>query len=310
MFRRPDSEGEVLNVERGFKRHLRWIVPLLLIPFSVFVFLSIALIAMPSKDGAGVDWLVVVAGLCAAVAPIVFTILTITGAQKTYRRSRVFEMKMHKRNEAWARKMERQIVSEGGPRCDFEARAIAKTHATHWFECLAEGEAIPSADGFNLNLEPGELLLDQYRAKYARFYGQNVTYSTGGVFAMGSPLFVAGAMIGATVGKANARAQAQRMAAAQWREIQYVDVLVTDRRLIIPVGGRTLSFYYSGVVAFYPELEAMTLTLDYGDNTEPLQIFSPGIAATSVLLVRQLKGVEGMRSHPALKTISDQAITA
>ena len=299
-----------MNVERGFKRHLRWIVPLLLIPISVYVFALIAVSALPSEDGPGIGWLVIVSGLCVAIAPVVFIILTIIGAQKTYRRSRLFEKKMQKRNEAWARKMEQQIVAEGGPRCDFEARTMARVYATQWFETLARGESLPSSDNFNLNLEPDESLLDQYRAKYARFYGQNVTYSTGGVFAMGSPLFVAGALIGSAVSRANARAQAQRMATAQWREIQYVDVLVTDRRLIIPVGGRMLSFYYDAVAAYYPELNAMTLTLDFGDRTEPLQIFSPGIAATSVLLVRQLKGVEGLRSHPALKPISDHAITA
>lgn len=299
-----------MNVERGFSRHLRWVIPLLLIPLSGYVFLVIMLMAMPGEGEPGIPWLVVVSGLCLAVAPIVCVIFTITGIQNTYRRSRLFERKMRKRSEAWALKMERQILAEGGLRCDFEARTIAKTHATHWFETLARGEALPSSDGFNLNLEPGERLLDQYRAKYARFYGQNVTYSTGGVFAMGSPLFVAGAMIGSVVGNNRARAQAQRMAAAQWREVQYVDVLVTDRRLIIPVGGRMLSFYFDVVAAFYPELEAMTLTLDFGDRAEPLQIFSPSIAATSVLLVRQLKGVEGMCAHPSLTPISDHAITA
>lgn len=299
-----------MNVERGFRRHLRWIVPLLLIPISVYVFALLAVWALPSEEDPGLDWLVVVAGICIGVAPVVFIVLTIIGAQKTYRRSRLFEKKMRKRHEAWARKMEQQIVAEGGPRCDFEARTMARVYATHWFETLARGDSLPSSDGFNLNLEPGESLLDQYRAKYARFYGQNVTYGTGGVFAMGSPLFIAGAMIGSAVGRANARAQAQRLAAAQWREIQYVDVLVTDRRLIIPVGGRTLSFYFNAVAAFFPELDAMTLTLDFGDRTEPLQIFSPGIAATSVLLVRQLKGVEGLHAHPALKPISDHATTA
>ena len=299
-----------MNVERGFRRHLRWVVPLLLIPISAYVFALIAASALPSEDGPGVGWLVIVSGLGLGIAPVVFIILAIIGAQKTYRRSRLFEKKMQKRHAAWTRKMEQQIVAEGGPRCDFEARTMARVYATHWFEALARGDSLPSSDDFNLNLEPGESLLDQYRAKYARFYGQNVTYSTGGVFAMGSPLFVAGAMIGSAVGRANARAQAQRVAAAQWREIQYVDVLVTDRRLIIPVGSRTLSFYFNAVAAFFPELEAMTLTLDFGDRTEPLQIFSPGIAATSVLLVRQLKGVEGLHTHPALKPISDHAITA
>lgn len=298
-----------MNVERGFSRHLRWVIPLLLIPLSGYIFFVIMLMAMPGEDEPGLPWLMAVSGLCLAAAPIVCVILTITGIQTTYRRSRLFEQKMRKRTEAWARKMERQIFAEGGPRCDFEARTIAKTHATDWFESFAKGEALPSFEVFNLNLESDERLLDQYRAKYARFYGQNVTYSTGGVFAMGSPLFVAGAMIGSAVGNNRARTQAERMAAAQWREVQYVDVLVTDRRLIIPVGGRTLSFYYNAVVAFYPELEAMTLTLDFGDDTEPLQIFSPSIAATSVLLVRQLKGVEGLQRHPSLTPISDRAIT-
>ncbi|WP_166969336.1 hypothetical protein [Brevibacterium atlanticum] len=299
-----------MTVERGLGRHLRWIVPLLLIPLSIVIFGMIALMALPSSDGPGLAWLVVVAGLCTAVAPIVFMILTITGAQKTYRMSALYGRKVQKRNEIQARRMEQQIVAEGGPRCDFEARTIARVQATHWCETLLRGEALSASENFNINLEPGESLVDQYRAKYARFYGQDVTYRTAGTIAMGSPLFVIGAMIGSSVGNANARAQAQRQAAAQWREIQYVDVLVTDRRLIIPVGGRMLSFYYNALAAFYPDLDAMTLTLDFGDNTEPLQLFSPNIAATSVLIVRQLKGADGLRNHPAIKSISDRAVTA
>lgn len=299
-----------MTVERGFGRHLRWIVPLLLIPLSVVIFGTIALMALPGSDGPGLTWLVVVAGLCMAAAPIVFIILTITGAQKTYRLSETYRRKVQKHNEVQARRMEQQIVAEGGPRCDFEARAIARVQATHWCETLLSGEVLSASENFSLNLESGESLVDQFRAKYARFYGQNVTYRTGGVVAMGSPLFVVGAMLGSSVGNANARAQAQRQAAAQWREIQYVDVFVTDRRLIIPVGGRTLSFYYDALTAFYPELDAMTLTLDFGDKTEPLQLFSPSIAAASVLIIRQLQGVDGLRRHPAIKSISDRTIAS
>lgn len=292
----------------GWRKHLEWAVPLLLIPLSIIIFSVIAIMAMPSSEGPGVIWLCVVAVICAVVAPIVFLIWTIVGAQKTYRSSRMFWRKMQKRNERLARRMEQRILAEGGPRCDAEARTLARSQASRWCATLMNGGGLSRFENFNLNLEPGEELFDQYRAKYARFYGQNVTYQTGGVFAMGSPLFVAGAMIGSAVGNSNARARAQRMAAAQWREIQYVDVLVTDRRLIIPVGGRTLSFYFNAVTAFFPAIDAMTLTLDFGDRTEPLQLFSPNTAATSVLIVRQLQGPEALRVHPEIKPISERAI--
>lgn len=301
-------KGMGMVAEGGWARHLAWVVPLLLIPLSIIIFSVIAVMAMPGSDNPGIVWLFVVAIICAVVAPIVFLIMTIVSAQKTYRSSRMYHRKLQKRNERMARQLEQQIFAEGGPRCDFEVRTIARAQATQWCEALMRGDRLPAFENFNLNLEPGEQVFDQYRAKYARFYGQNVTYQTGGVFAMGSPLFVAGAMIGSAVGNANARAQAQRVAAAQWREIQYVDVMVTDRRLIIPVGGRTLSFYFNAVTAFFPEIDAMTLTLDFGDRTEPVQLFSPNTAATSVLVVHQLKGVDALRAHPAIKPISDRAI--
>ena len=301
-------KGMGMVAEGGWARHLNWVVPLLLIPLSIFIFSAIAVMALPDSSGPGVVWLLVVAIICAVVAPILLLIMTIVGAQKAYRSSRMYHRKLQRRNELMARQMEQQIYAEGGLRCDFEARTIAREQATQWCEALMRGDRLSAMENFNLNLEPGEGIVDQYRAKYARFYGQNMTYQTGGVFAMGSPLFVAGAIIGSAVGNANARARAQRMAAAQWREIQYVDVLVTERRLIIPIGGRTLSFYFNAVTAFFPEIDAMTLTLDFGDRTEPMQLFSPNTAATSVLLVRRLKGAEALRAHPGIKPISDRAI--
>lgn len=297
----------MVAVDRWTK-HLSWLVPLLLIPLSIMIFSRIAARFTPSSGDPGNPSLLVIAVLCAVVAPVVLVFVTIAKAQKAYRSSRMYQRKLQKRNERRARQLEQQIVAEGGPRCDLEARTVARSQAARWCETLMRGGSLSRCENFNLNLESGEQLFDQYRAKYARFYGQNVTYQTGGVFAMGSPLFVAGAMIGSAVGNSNARARAQRMAAAQWREIQYVDVLVTDRRLIIPVGGRTLSFYFNAVAAFYPAIDAMTLTLDFGDRTEPLQLFSPGTAATSVLIVRQLKGRDALRVHPAIKPISTQAM--
>ncbi|WP_309131312.1 hypothetical protein [Brevibacterium sp.] len=297
----------------SWKSHLRWFIPLLLIPISIFVLALLALDrlgAFNGDSGTGQTVLIVVLSIGAVVIPIVCLVYFITGAQMVYRSSGAYARKMQKRNELAARKLEQQIVREGGPACDFQARTIEAVRATRWYEALSRGEGIGSVDNHNINLEPGETIHHVFRAKYARFYGMNVTYQTGGVFAMGSPLFVAGALIGSAIGNANARTNAQRTAAQQWREIQYVDVFATDRRFIIPVGGRTLSFYYSAVVAFYPELEAMTLTLDFGDQTEPLQLFSPSVSPAAVLLINHLRGHDGLRAHPALSSIRSNAIAS
>lgn len=297
-----------MDPEGGWQRHLSWLVPLLMIPLSVWIFGVLAIWMLGESDsGSAMTWIGVTCVILAVVAPIVFIIFTITGAQKTYRTSGAYARKTHKRNERTARKIEAQIEREGGPRCDASARSAARAQAVDWYERFQRGDEPERLQSFNLNLEQSERIFDQFRAKYARYYGMDVTYQTGGVFAMGSPLFVTGALIGSAVGRSNAKIRARQMAAAQWREIQYVDVFVTDRRFIIPIGGRTLSFYFNGVVAFFPEVEAMTLTLDYGDQTEPLQLFSPSIAPSSVLLIRQLQGTEALRSHPAIESVRVQS---
>lgn len=301
-----------MNTATGWERHLSWLVPLLLIPLSIWIFGLIAEAMLTNSDSentASAMWIGVICVICAVVAPVVLFIMTIIGMQKTYRTSRLYARKMRKRNERAARAMEAQIVREGGPRCDATARAAARARAAQWYEKFLRGDEPEHARSFNLNLAQGERIFDQFRAKYARYYGMDVSYQTGGVFAMGSPLFVTGALIGSAIGNANTRSRAQQMAAAQWREIQYVDVFVTDRRFIIPVGGRTLSFYYSGVVAYFPELEAMTLTLDYGDQTQPMQLFSPSVASASVLMIHQLQGADVLRSHPAVEVVRAQAIS-
>ncbi|MEW1990062.1 hypothetical protein AB0365_15915 [Brevibacterium casei] len=98
------------------------------------------------------------------------------------------------------------------------------------------------------------------------------------------------------------------MAAEQWREIQYVDVFVTDRRFIIPLSGRVLSLYYDALVAFSPELDAMMLTLDFGDNSESLRRFSPAVSSASVMLAHRLQGIEGLKTNPALQSLQRLAI--
>lgn len=301
-----------MNPVGGWQRHMSWLVPLLLIPLSVWIFGLVAMWMLsesePGPTSSTATWIGVISVILAVVAPIVFIIFTIIGAQKTYQTSSAYARKVQKRNEKAARRMEAQIVQEGGPRCDASARSAARTQAAQWYERFQCGDEPERLQSFNLNLEQGERIFDQLRAKYARYYGMDVTYQTGGVFAMGSPLFVTGALIGSAIGRSNARTRAQQMAAAQWREIQYVDVLITDRRFIIPVGGRTLSFYFNAVVAYFPEIEAMTLTLDYGGQTQPMQLFSPSIASATVLLIRQLQGAEALCSHPAIEPVRTHSI--
>lgn len=294
----------------GWKPHLKWLVPLVLIPVSFVTLILLGSEIVPEGGSTGriETWIGLLLVLLGFVAPVVFAILTIVGAVKTYRLTARYAAKQKKKQDVQLQKASDRVFQSGGPKCDFGAKLVEQTLAVHWLEAIVRGEEIESGTSFNLNLHQGERIFRQFRAQYARFYGTNVTYQTGGTFAMGSPLFVAGAMLGSAIGNSNARANARRMAAEQWREIQYVDVFVTDRRFIIPLSGRVLSFYYDAVVAFYPELDAMMLTLDFGDKSEPLRLFSPAVSSASVMLVHRLQGVEGLRTNPALQSLQQDAI--
>jgi len=136
---------------------------------------------------------------------------------------------------------------------------------------LERGERLPTYHPAGIVLQPDEGALGETVAEYSRYLELSVQYPfRRSLFVMGSPAFMAGAMIGKLFGDAADRRQARRLAAEaapQWRFLGFFRVILTDQRLMVYVQNeyQWLSFWHSGLQEFRPRLADFALELLYPD---------------------------------------------
>ncbi|MCI2266003.1 hypothetical protein [Sediminivirga luteola] len=282
------------------KRHGRWLIPLAVTLAAPII--GYSLILADAQDGwavvAGSRALWLGLGVLALLflVPLVGAGFVIAGLVHVYRTS-------PRQLEKQDRKRSALVVAQGGPETDRSAHQQGRMRAAQLRRLLLDGKTPPALQSFTIPVDPGENIRFEIRAQYSRFYGQTVTYSTGGGFAFGHPLFVAAALTAMSLGDRSTRKAAERQAAQQWRETQFSPVVVTDTRLIINAGGRWLSFYYDAVVAIYPEADHFTLVLDFGDRTEPLRLVGPDAPSVGVWVLYRIFGAEAVAGHPSLQSL-------
>jgi hypothetical protein len=154
-------------------------------------------------------------------------------------------------------------------------------------------DLIPNAD---------EVFITDAPVHYARYYGQDVTYTTSSGVYFGSPLFVVAGLIGTAASNSAARSRAEAMARSQWREHQTVRLVVTNQRLCCRVGNDWYSFYYSHMTAIYPLAEQQTLVCTFGKGA-PLMISGPWAPAAAVVTTLMTLGVDPLLTHPGLRCL-------
>ncbi len=189
----------------------------------------------------------------------------------------------------------------------WERHSAAQAHWAHaraLAGALAAGQ-LPAATEtvWGLVLEPGERILLDTSADYARYYGMNIGYThVTGVFWGSVPFMAAG--YGATaLANRSRRSAAQAAAVERWREHQPVRLLVTERRLLCQLANaRWLSFYYNSVQAMYPEPENWSVVFDF-QQAEPLRIGGLAAPSTAVIATWALHGASGVRAHPGLAAL-------
>lgn len=125
-------------------------------------------------------------------------------------------------------------------------------------------------------LQPDEHGRVMAEMAYSRLYGTNVSYTHNNLFMFGKTDLVLGAMgINALV-NASRKADAQRSAAVQWRDHQVVTAVVTSERLLCKTFKRGwLSFVFSGVVEFAPDLDNWSVSLAFSGEAGPLRLTGP-----------------------------------
>lgn len=269
------------------KRHLKWLVYLLLIPVA-YLAAGFGLETLRNADFEPVS-----AGLIAlmifslwAVSTVIFVVRFIRAAHAAFRRYR--RSKGHF-NKAERSQLETQRVYDAGLE---SARALAAS--------LSRGRPPAPIEVWGIVLEPGEELHLQISCDYARFYGLSGQYVHTSGFFWGQPAFVLAGLGVTALANRSRRQAAEAASRQQWREMQRTSAFFTNRRILIQVGGRWLSFYYSGVTACYPEPENSSVVLDFPD-TQPLLIGGPEAPLAAAYLVWALYGERGLASHPALQ---------
>lgn len=153
-------------------------------------------------------------------------------------------------------------------------------------------------------LEPGEVLNADLTAYGWRFHGVDVIYEEPHVLGIGGPLFFAVTAAAAASARRRARAEAERLAAPQWRPLGYLRILATDRRLLVLYQGAWASVWYAGIRQMHPAVHEQRLQLIFEDDS-PYALAGPWVPYLTVVLTATLAdqlGVDAVANALAVRS--------
>lgn len=158
-------------------------------------------------------------------------------------------------------------------------------------EKVAHGSPLPVLASTIL-LDPGEILHADAGAVGWRFQAMDVFYEEPRVLAFGGPVLFAAASIGAASARRRARAEAERLAAPQWRSLGELHVLATDRRLLVWFEGAWASVWYDGIRELHPDLAQHRVTMLFDDDP-PYALAGPWVPYLTVIVTACLAARHG-----------------
>lgn len=132
-------------------------------------------------------------------------------------------------------------------------------------------------------LDPGEILHADLSAFGWRFESMDVFYEEPRVVAFGGPLLMATTALAAAAARRRARAEAERLAAAQWRSLGRLRILATDRRLLVWYQGAWATVWYAGIREAHPDLPSARLTMHFDDDP-PYALAGPWVPYLTVVM--------------------------
>ncbi|MFB7894359.1 hypothetical protein ACFC1I_19310 [Microbacterium sp. NPDC056044] len=272
------------------RRHLRWIIPLVLAPV-VYVVCALAVTTLAnsaSPSDLGAELAVLALGAVAFVGPIVLLIVAIVQGNRTYREGR------HRRGQFTA--------AELAVRDETDRRQRLWIEAAEFRQQLLRHEVPPSLQQWELVPYPGEVFFHDGPMTYARYSGTDVAYTQSNTLAVGHPAFVLATLAASAIGNAASRSHAAAQAREQWREWQTTRVLVSNQRLAVLASGQWLSFDYGAMTAIYPEVQASTLVCQFTGSV-PMMLQGPHAAFATVMTVFATHGEAGLAGHPQLRAL-------
>ena len=157
---------------------------------------------------------------------------------------------------------------------------------------LAHGGALPVLASTVL-LDPGEALHADIGAVGWRFQAMDVVYEEPRLLALGGPVIFAAASIGTASARRRARAEAERLAAPQWRSLGSLRVLATDRRLLVWFEGAWASVWYDGIRELHPDLTNERVTMLFDDDP-PYALAGPWVPYLAVIMTACLANRRGL----------------
>jgi hypothetical protein len=176
-----------------------------------------------------------------------------------------------------------------------------------WARWLIAGHSPQPLTIYGLVLEPGEVAYINTPAHYARLYGGSGRYTqSGGVF-IGKPALVLGMMAATAAVNASRKAAAKRNTQLMWRDLQELPTIATNYRLLchLPAKG-WMSFYYSAVQEFYPDLDNWMITFGF-QNAEPLRLSGLSTPTLSVLTSWCVLGKDRWQGEPGIAPLIEAA---
>lgn len=153
-------------------------------------------------------------------------------------------------------------------------------------ENIAAGGRLPALVS-PLVLETGEALHATADTDAWRFQGVDVTYVHRHGFAFGGPITFGVAAVATTATNRRARAEAERMAAPQWRPLGQVPVMATSHRLLVFHEGSWASVWYEAIRQMRPVLAEGRLELFFEDDP-PYLLRGPAVPYLAVVLATAL----------------------
>lgn len=133
-------------------------------------------------------------------------------------------------------------------------------------------------------LEAGEVLHASVEAHGWRYIAFDTAYEQQRCFAVGGLLAFGVTAVATVAANRRARAAAERQAAAQWRPLGQLPILVTSHRLLVLHEGTWASVWYAAIREFRPRLEDNRLELFFEDDP-PYLLCGPAVPYLAVVLV-------------------------
>lgn len=116
-----------------------------------------------------------------------------------------------------------------------------------------------------------------------RFHGADVAYTEHSLLALGGFTMFGLTAAATAVGNRRARADAERLAAPQWRPLGELPILTTNRRLLVFHGSAWASVWLSGIRELDPSLGERQLVMHFDDDP-PYALCGPSVPYLTVVI--------------------------